>query len=480
MAGKSRRWWILGLGVAAQAASCMFVYGLAYLLPALRSAFGLSLGSASLLITCPMIGVVLALIAWGAAADRYGERMVIAAGLVVAAAALGAAATARGPVALGVLLAAAGLGGASVFAASGRLVLGWFGARERGLAMGIRQTAQPLGTMLAAAILPVVVTQVAGTVPVAPGGAGRAHARSAVTGVGAAFGVCAGLCLLTGLAIALFASDPPRPPRPASAAPERSPYRVPVLWRIHGASTLLVVPQFVVTGFTLEYLVTQRGWTLLAASRVIAAANFAGALTRVGAGKWSDLVNSRLRPMRQLAVAIAVVVGLAALGAWWRSPLGVGALLAATALAVSTNGLAFTAVAEIAGMSWAGRALGVQNTAQNIAAAATPPVMAQLIQLAGYPASFGITALFPVAAAVAIPASARTAPARPAPERSPRPDEPVTRLPGVGERLHESYATISSAPAPMRLTRKMHLSRACGSSRRRSAPRCVTVVEQCY
>jgi MFS family permease len=406
MARNSRRWWILGLGVAAQAASCMFVYGLPYLLPELRRAFGLSLGSASVLITCPLIGVVLALIAWGAVADRYGERMVIAGGLVAAAAALGAAATAKGPVALGVSLTVAGTGGASVFAASGRLVLGWFGASERGLAMGLRQTAQPLGTMLAAAILPAVVTA---------GGAGHAAAGSAGSGVGAAFGVCAGLCLLTGLAVAVFASDPPRPPkppRPATAAPERGPYRTPVLWRIHGASTLLVVPQFVVTGFTLEYLVSQRGWALLTASRVIAAANFAGALTRIGAGKWSDLVNSRLRPMRQLAVAIAVVVGLAALGAWSRSPLGAVALLAATALAVSTNGLAFTAVAEIAGMSWAGRALGVQNTAQNIAAAATPPVMAQLIQLAGYPASFGITALFPVAAAVAIPASARAVPAR--------------------------------------------------------------------
>lgn len=401
MAGTSRRWWILGLGVAAQAASCMFAYGLPYMLPELRRAYGLSLGSASLLVTSPVIGVLLALIAWGAIADRYGERLVIAAGLVAAAAALGvaaaaalgAAAVARGPAALGVLLGVAGIGGASVFAASGRLVLGWFAASERGLAMGARQTAQPIGVMLAAAILPAVASDVAG-----------------MRGVGGALAVCAVLCLFAGLAVALFATDPPRPPRPprsTTTAAQRSPYRAPVLWRIHVASMLLVVPQFVVTGFTLEYLVSQRGWALLAASRVIAAANFAGALTRVGAGKWSDMAGSRLRPMRQLAVAIAVVVGLAAVGAWLRSPLGNGALFAATALAVSTNGLAFTAVAEISGMSWAGRALGVQNTGQNIAAAATPPVMAQLIQLAGYPASFGITALFPVAAAVAIPASAR-------------------------------------------------------------------------
>ena len=272
--------------------------------------------------------------------------------------------------------------------------------------MGPRQTAQPLGTMLAAAILPAIVT-VGGPV---------ADNRSGLRGA-ARRSVCAPPCAWPpGPGCALFAADPPRPPKPArspgTAGTQRGPYHTPLLWRIHGASTLLVVPQFVVTGFTLEYLVSQRGWGLLTASRVIAATNFAGALTRIGAGKWSDLVNSRLRPMRQLAIAIAVVVGLAALGTWWRSPLGVAALLAATALAVSTNGLAFTAVAELAGMSWAGRALGVQNTAQNIAAAATPPALAQLIQLAGYPASFGITALFPLAAAVAIPASARAVPAR--------------------------------------------------------------------
>jgi sugar phosphate permease len=400
MAGNSRRWWILGLGMAAQAASCVFIYGLPYLLPELRGAFGLRLGAASLLITCPMIGVVLALIAWGAAADAFGERLVIAAGLAIAAAALGGAAVSHGVVSLGILLAVAGLGGASVNAASGRLVLGWFGANERGLAMGARQTAQPLGTMLAAAVLPPVA---------AAAGGGRAAGAG---GVGAALGVCAGLCLVTGLAVALFASDPPRAPKTAATAPAENPYRVPVLWRIHGASTLLVIPQFVVTGFALEYLVTQRGWTLLAASRAIAAANLAGALTRLAAGKWSDLVHSRLRPMRQLAVVIAAVMGLAALGAWWRSPMGAVALLASAALTVSTNGLTFTAVAELAGMSWAGRALGVQNTAQNIAAAATPPVMAQLIQVAGYPWSFGVTALFPVIAAVATPAAAGDAPGR--------------------------------------------------------------------
>jgi predicted MFS family arabinose efflux permease len=201
-----------------------------------------------------------------------------------------------------------------------------------------------------------------------------------------------------------------------------NPYRVPALWRIHAASALLVIPQFVVTGFALEYLVNARGWGTLAAGRAIAVANLAGALTRLAAGKWSDRVMSRLRPMRQLAWAIAVVMALAALGAWWRSPLGVAALLAAAALSVSTDGLAFTAVAEIAGMSWAGRALGVQNTAQNITAAATPPLTGQLVEAAGYPAAFGLAAIFPVIAAFAIPVSQRM-PAEP--EALPEPAVPA-------------------------------------------------------
>jgi MFS family permease len=390
MAADRRRWWILALGISAQAASCVFLYGLPYLIPDLRHQFGLSLTGASTLAAAPLAGVIVALVAWGAAADRYGERVVITAGLAIAAGGLIAAAQLSGhaghagPVGFGVLLACAGAGGASVNAASGRLVLGWFDASERGLAMGARQTAQPLGTMIAAASLP---------------------ALAAHTGLSGAIEACGGLCLAAAVAVALFAVDPPRPAR-ATAAPARNPYRAPALWRIHAASTLLVVPQFATTGFALEYLVASRGWSAVEAGRVIAVANLAGALTRIAAGKWSDWAGSRLRPMRWLAVVVTAVMGLTALGMWSRSPLAVAALLLAVALSVSTNGLAFTAVAELAGLAWAGRALGVQNTGQNLAAAATPPVLAQLIGLAGYGGAFGLATLFPAIAILAIPTRA--------------------------------------------------------------------------
>jgi hypothetical protein len=107
--------------------------------------------------------------------------------------------------------------------------------------------------------------------------------------------------------------------------------------------------------------------------------------------------------MRRLALAIALIVAALAAGAAVRAPWAAGVLLAAVVLAVSTNGLSFTAVAEHAGSSWAGRALGVQNTGQNAFAAATPPVLAAVIGAAGYPAAFGLVTLFPLAAAALLP-----------------------------------------------------------------------------
>ena len=179
-----------------------------------------------------------------------------------------------------------------------------------------------------------------------------------------------------------------------------------MLWRIHAASALLVVPQFAVATFALVFLVDQHGLAATTAGRLLAVAQACGAASRLGAGAWSDRAGSRLRPMRLLAVAIALIVAALAAGAAVRAPWAVGVLLVAVVLTVSTNGLSFTAVAEHAGSSWAGRALGVQNTGQNALAAATPPVLAAVIGAAGYPAAFGIVVLFPLAAAALLPVHA--------------------------------------------------------------------------
>jgi MFS family permease len=140
------------------------------------------------------------------------------------------------------------------------------------------------------------------------------------------------------------------------------------------------------------------------AGRLVAAAQFGGAVNRLAVGWWSDRTGSRLRPMRQLALGISAVLGVLALTTLTGpSVLAVTALVAATTLSSSTNGLAFTAVAERAGSAWAGRALGVQNTAQNTFAAATPAAFGALIGAIGYASTFGLALTLPLVACFLVP-----------------------------------------------------------------------------
>ena len=382
-----QRWVVLGAGLTAQAASCVFLYGLPAIVPTLRrpgaiTSHGLTLAGVGVLVAAPSVGLLLTLILWGAAADRFGERGVIAIGLGLATAALVLAAVIHGFVALGLVLVVAGAAGASVNAASGRMVLGWFAAQQRGLAMGIRQTGQPLGVALAAALLP------------------PAAARWGVTG---AFVAMAALCAAATIAVVLLAADPPRVARAAGAPRLGSPYRDGVLWRIHAASAALVVPQFAVSAFTLAYLVSERDWSPIAAGRLIVAFQVAGAAGRIVAGVWSDRVGSRLRPMRMLAVASAALMAALAVGDLTHSVVILGVFGLAAIVTVADNGLAFTSVAERAGPSWAGRALGVQNTGQNLSAALTPPVLGVVVGGFGYGAGFAVAAVFPVLAIGLIP-----------------------------------------------------------------------------
>lgn len=383
-----RRWTILAVGTLAQAATCSFIYGMPMLVPSLR-ADGLTLFQSSLVVSAPVAGVLLTLIVWGALADRHGERVVIATGVGLAGGVLLAAGALHAPLALMALLVLAGAAGASVNAASGRMVMGWFPVHERGLAMGTRQTAQPLGVAIAALVLP-----------------GLAHAH----GPYLALLFPAALCLLAAAATWLLVADPPRPARPAGTAPAASPYRGSRhLLRVHLASSLLVVPQFAVASFTLVYLVDIRHWDAAAAGRLVFAFQAAGAVGRILSGVWSDRVGSRLRPMRQLAVMSAALMIVISLGAWTQLWFVLVGFALGAVITVADNGLAYTSVAELAGAEWSGRALGVQNTVQNVAAVGTAPLLALVIGDSRYALGYALVAIAPLLAIPMTPVRAERA-----------------------------------------------------------------------
>ncbi|ANF30454.1 MFS transporter [Leifsonia xyli] len=386
---RPRPWLMLAFGVLAQASSTVFVSTPAFLIPLLLTERGLSLAQAGLLASAPTLGLVLTLIAWGALSDRIGERWVIASGLAVTALAAIAAMFVDSYLALGALFLVGGMASASPNAASGRVVIGWFPKERRGLAMGIRQMCQPLGVAIAAVSVPLLASS---------------------GGIAAALVVPAVLCGVSAVLCAIGIVDPPRPPRRAADGEEAHPQAVwrpyretSLLWRIHGVSMLLVVPQFTVSTFGLVWLVSQLHFSSLAAGIVIGVSQFAGAIGRIGIGVLSDRVGSHLRPLRWVSLCAVAVMLLMAAASALGSVAAAVILIVAAIVTVADNGLAYTSVAEIAGPFWSGRALGAQNTGQFLAASVVGPAVGALIGWVGYPLAFALVAVCPAVATLLVP-----------------------------------------------------------------------------
>jgi MFS family permease len=377
------RWSIVIVSLVVTASSFLFINGVAFLIPALETPRGTPLTEASLLSSMPSWGMVVTLVAWGYVLDHVGERIVMTVGSALTAAAAYAASSVHSMVWLGVYLFLGGMAAASCNGAGGRLVSGWFPPHQRGLAMGIRQTAQPLGIALGALVMP----QLAERGP---------HVGLMVPAV-----ACAVAAVLSIVGVV----DPPRKSRKTATHEElASPYRGSfVLWRIHAVSSLLMMPQTVTVTFMLVWLIRNDGWSIVAAGGVMTVSQLLGALGRIMVGRWSDRIGSRMQPVALIATAAAVTLFLLAYADHraWRSE--VALMVVVSVIAVLDNGLEATAITEFAGPFWSGRALGIQNTTQHLMAAAGPPLFGALISAAKYPTAWALCELFPLAAVPLVP-----------------------------------------------------------------------------
>ncbi len=379
------RWVVLAVGTVAQAATATYFLGLSAVTPQLRDHYGLSLSGVGLLIGLISVGLMATLVAWGGAADRFGERGVMTVGLAGAAVALGVAAAVNHPWVAGAALLLAGAAGASVNAASGRAVLTWFPLRSRGFAMAVRQTSVPLGTGVAAVVLPVVATRL---------------------GVPAVFAVLAGGCAVAGAAVAVWIREPPDRPARGTRPPAgvRAVLADRRLLRLSLTGFLLVVPQFLGTVFLVEVL-GGAGLRAGTVTTLLAVTQALGVLGRLGAGVWSDRAG-RLGPL--VIIALVTGAGFALAAVLVSRPVAApAALLAAVlvpsaALALSWNGLVFTAAGELAPAGRAATAMAMTNTANYAAAATAPPVGGLLAQVAGWPAMLALGTAAALAAALVV------------------------------------------------------------------------------
>ena len=365
------RWTILSAGVLAQAAYSAILFGLPAIAPAIRHDFDLTLTQVGVVLAAVNFGSVATLLVWGLVADRIGERAVIALGQAGTAGALAWAAYASSFGELVGALTLAGGVGAGVNAASGRAVMAWFGEEERGLALGIRQMAVPLGGAVAAGALPALEHHIS---------------------IHAAFDGLAVACLLAAVVGALLIRVEPHDEHSALARPLRDPR----VWRICSASTFYVTTQLSVIGFFVLFLRDHRGVSTAVASAGLAATQVLGGIARVAAGRWSDRVRMRIVPLRQVALGLALTVGLVTAlldaPAW----LVVPALVLAGTFALAWNGLSFTATAEAAGRARSGAAIGLQQTFLSAGAIVAPIAFAAVVHHASWRLAFALAAASPL------------------------------------------------------------------------------------
>jgi MFS family permease len=350
------------------------IIGLPVLAPALRDMHDLSLLQVGVVLDSLWIGTLLTLLPWGVLADRVGERLVLATGLVACAAALVGAGNADSFESLILLVGLAGAAGASVNAASGRAVMQWFPAAERGFALGVRQTAIPVGGLISALVLPALSLR-------------------------SAFVFLAVLCVagaVFGAAVIRerkgAAEDDVLEPRGLGAT-----LRDHRLWLLCGASSFYLVAQLAITGFLVLFLNEERGLTETAAAGVLAGVQVVAAAMRIGGGRWSDRLGSRVFPLRIAGVASAVTLAVAAALLGAPLPLLIASFVLAGGLSMAWNGLSFTAAAEIAGRSRAGAALGMQQSALAAAGAIVPPAFAAIVAASSWRLGFALSAVFPLA-----------------------------------------------------------------------------------
>lgn len=395
--GASHRWKVLGVGVAANASFSAAAAGLPTTAIWLRSGYQLSNAELGIALGAMGLGVALSELPWGMATDRWGDRPVLLAGLLGTMLSLLALllwiTPAHGAVpsvlSLAAGLAVVGVLGGSVNGSSGRAVMRWFGAGERGFAMSIRQTAVPLGGGLGALILPTLA------------------ARYGFTMV---FGALALACALSAAFAWRWMHEPDfsveaaKGPQNASAAtltaPAAPPLRNSSIWRMVGAIGLLCAPQSAILSYATIFLHDQGKLGLAAVTTAMVSLQAGAMVMRIWSGRHTDRHANRPAYLRGCVLLASAAFLLLATVAWSAAPgwLLMTAIVLAGIAVSSWHGVGYTELATLAGSNHAGTALGMANTAVYISFFITPVLIPHLLDLAAWRGVWCVAALVALAA----------------------------------------------------------------------------------
>ena len=154
------RWWILGVSTLTQLIAALASQGIGAWSVYAQDTLHLSarqIGSLAMLLNVVQIfGLVLI----GGVLDRRGERMPVFIGMLVLGLSMALFSVSAGFGVLAVAMLLMGVGYSPIQPGGSKAIYSWFPAQERGLAMGVRQAALPLGGACAAIFFPTLISQV--------------------------------------------------------------------------------------------------------------------------------------------------------------------------------------------------------------------------------------------------------------------------------------------------------------------------------
>src|SRR5437899_4978150 len=152
------RWPTLALVTLTHGLGALTALAVAPLAPFLLESLALSRVQVGLFLPAVYLGGVLMALPAGWLTDRLGVRLALGLGQLLVGAMIALAALSPNLVWLLTLLVLGGFGFSALNPATGKAVVEWFPPRERGMAMGVKQTGLTLGGLAAALALPPIAS----------------------------------------------------------------------------------------------------------------------------------------------------------------------------------------------------------------------------------------------------------------------------------------------------------------------------------
>lgn len=364
-------WIVLLISTIAQMSVSLVTQGIPTLGPFFQNEFHLTRAAMGMCIVLINGGAIFVLALAGKAVDRFGEKRVIAiGGTSVGITAIGLA-FANSFFSTLTLIFIIGLWYASATPGGSKAIMNWFPRRQRGMAMGIRQTGIPLGGMFAAAVLPYLAVN---------------HGwRLAI--------LAAGFTAIIGsLVFFVFYKEPPEQAeeKPYQDADFRMTTKLvltdPNFLSVACLSITLAIGQSSVVFYYILYSTEALLLPLFVGSYLLAVAQLAGVWGRI---LWGVVSDKFFRGKRRVTLMMVLIVGASTtlLLAFLKSNQHLWIIYIVTFLVgfslIGWNGMFITFVSELGGYDKAGSTVGIALTASQIGYIFGPPLFGLLVDLSG-------------------------------------------------------------------------------------------------